>query len=73
MTYTFRYFDEVCTIFEKYCLIQVYSSALTILLCVFVAKTSDWFVVYLIAMSGIYQLTLYCAIGTLVEYKVTTN
>lgn len=49
---------------------QVYSSALTILLCVFVAKTSDWFVVYLIAVSGTYQLTVYCILGTLVEYKV---
>lgn len=57
-------------IFEGGCLIQVYSSALTILLCVFVAKTSDWFVVYLIAVSAIYQLTVYCAVGTLVEYKV---
>lgn len=65
-----RYFSKVCTIFEKGCLIQVYSSALTILLCVFVAKTSSWFVVYLIAVSGSYQLTLYCVMGTLVEYKV---
>lgn len=51
-------------------MIQVYSSALTILLCVFVAKTSDWFVVYLIAVSAIYQLTVYCVVGTLIEYKV---
>lgn len=65
-----RYFRKVCTIFENGCLVQVYSSALTILLCLFVAKTSTWFVVYLIAVSGSYQLTVYCAIGTLIEYKV---
>lgn len=31
---------------------------------------SEWFAVYFVAISALYQMSLYCLMGTMIEWKV---
>lgn len=57
-------------IFENGSLIQLYCAGFTLCVCLFVAKMSEWFAVYFIAIGALYQMSLYCLMGTMIEWKV---
>ncbi|XP_037047175.1 putative odorant receptor 83c [Bradysia coprophila] len=64
-----RYLNKVCAIFEDGSLIQLYCGGFTLCVCLFVAKMSEWFAVYFVAISALYQMSLYCLMGTMIEWK----
>ncbi|KAJ6649101.1 putative odorant receptor 83c [Pseudolycoriella hygida] len=64
-----RYLKKTCAIFENGCLIQLYCGGFTLCVCLFVAKMSDWFPIYFIGIAALYQMSLYCLLGTMIEWK----